>query len=133
MGPGAKPCPSLPLLTPGLTERGGSHEGLSRIRPAIRVGVMRVVDSKIIDQTDGKVCGRGEVPPFEKATRQDTQPEFDLIQPRSMGRRKMEHMRMSGVTQESPPLLPPIQSLGIEGERHTTRPRGDTHPDSSAC
>src|SRR6266699_6627218 len=121
MGPGTQPRPPLPLLAPGLTEGGGAHSRLPRIRPPIRMGVRGVVDVKIIDQTGGKVFRRAEVATFQKATRQDAQPQLDLLEPRPMFRRKMEPMFMRWVTQECPPLLPALQGLGDEGE---SAPRG---------
>ena len=77
---------------------------------------MRVVDVKIIDQTGCKVLRRTEVTTFEKTTRQDTKLQLDLIEPRPMFGRKMEHMLMRWVAQEGPPLHPSVQCLGDEGE-----------------
>jgi hypothetical protein len=82
---------------------------------------MRVVDIKRITHTGGKVFGRVTVPPCEKATRQDAQPECNLIAPRAMGRRTMAHLRVGRVTQEGPPWLSPMQRLGGAGEM---APRG---------
>jgi hypothetical protein len=45
------------------------------------MGVMRIVDVKIIDQPGGKIFRRAEVPTFQKATRQNAKPQFDLIEP----------------------------------------------------
>src|SRR6266700_705596 len=39
-GPCAKPRPTMTLLTTRTTKRCRSHQGLSRIRPPIRMGVM---------------------------------------------------------------------------------------------
>ena len=77
---------------------------------------MGVVDVKIIDKTGGKVCRRAEVPTFQKATRQDAKPQLDLIEPRPMFGRKMEHMLMRWVAQEGSSLHASEQGLGVTGE-----------------
>src|SRR5207245_3367293 len=59
---------------------------------------------------------RAEVPTFQEATCQDAQPQFDLIEPRPMFRRKMEEMLMGWIAQECSPLFPPAQGLGNAGE-----------------
>ena len=55
LGAGAKPRTTVLLLASGMTEGSGAHQGLPRIRPAIRMGVMGIIDVKIIEQTGGKV------------------------------------------------------------------------------
>src|SRR6266568_4647046 len=90
VGPGAQPRPPLPLLAPGLTEGGGAHQRVPRRRPAIRMGVMRVVDVKRIDQTGCQVLRRTAGTALKKTTRQDTQPPLDLLEPRSLLGRHME-------------------------------------------
>ena len=71
----------MALLTTCLAERCGSHQGLPRIGPTIRMGMMGVVDFKIVSQTRFKIVGRIEIPALEKATGQDAKPQFDLIEP----------------------------------------------------
>ena len=67
-GPRAKPGSPVTLLTTGLAERRGPHQGLTRIRPTIRMSLMRVVDLKIVQQTRFKVLGRADIAALEKAT-----------------------------------------------------------------
>src|SRR5215510_3630033 len=93
---------------------------------------MRVVDVKRIDPTGGKVFRRAEVSTFQKATRQDAEPQLDLMEPRPLFRRTMAHMFMRWVTQECPPLLPALQSLGDEGES-APRSHEVTHVQAPGC
>jgi hypothetical protein len=58
------------------------------------MGVMGVVDVKIIHQTGFKVLRRAKITPFQKTARQDTKPQLDLIQPGAMDGRKVQHMWM---------------------------------------
>jgi hypothetical protein len=85
------------------------------------MGVMGVIDVKIIEQPGGKVFRRTEVTTFQKATCQDAKPQLDLIEPRPMFGRKMEHMLMRWVAQEGSPLYASEQGLGGKGEM---APRG---------
>ena len=58
----------MTLLTTRLAERCGPHQGLARIRPPIWMGVMGVVDFKIIRQARGKILDRIEIAALEKPT-----------------------------------------------------------------
>src|SRR6266700_6908187 len=80
-GPCAKPGPTMTLLTTSATERCRSYQGLSRIRPAIRMGVMGVEDLKISRQARCKILGRIEIAALEKTPRQDAKPQFHLVEP----------------------------------------------------
>ena len=71
----------MPLLTTRLAERRGPHQGLTRIRPPIRMGMVGVVDFKIVIQARFKILGRIEIAAFEKPTGQDAKPQLDLIEP----------------------------------------------------
>ena len=71
----------MTLLTTRATERGRSHQGLSRIRPPIRMGVMGIVDFKIVIQARFKIVGRIEIAALEKTPCQDAKPQFDLVEP----------------------------------------------------
>ena len=72
---------------------------------------MGVVDVKIIHQTGCKVVRRTEVATFQKTTRQDAQPQLDLIEPRAMSGRKVKHMLMRWLTQEDSSFHTPAQLL----------------------
>ena len=82
---------------------------------------MGVRDSKIIEQTGGKVCRRTAVATFQKATRQDAQPQRDLMEPRPMLGRQMAHRLLCWVAQEGAALHASAQGLGVIGE---IAPRG---------
>ena len=71
----------MTLLTTRLTERRGPHQGLARRGPTIRMGVMGVVDFKIVIQARFKILGRIEIAALEKTARQDAQPQFHLVEP----------------------------------------------------
>jgi len=77
---------------------------------------MRIVDIKGIEQTGFKVVGRTEVPTFEKTTRQDAQPQRDLIEPRAVFGRTVKHRLMRRIAEEGPPLDPPAKHLGGVGD-----------------
>ena len=71
----------MTLLTTRWTERRRSHEGLTRIRPPIRMGVMGVVDLEIVRQAGFKIVGRIVIASFEKPTGQDAKPQLYLVEP----------------------------------------------------
>ena len=82
---------------------------------------MGVRDIKILEQTGGKVCRRTAVATFHKATRQDAQPQRDLMEPRPMLGRQMAHRLLCWVAQEGAALHASAQGLGVIGEM---APRG---------
>src|SRR5215217_4049481 len=79
--PRAKPRPTLTLLATSLTERCRPDQRLSRIGPAIRMGVVGVVDFQLVTQTGFKILDRIEITPFKKTTGQDAKPQLHLIEP----------------------------------------------------
>src|SRR4029434_6290694 len=91
-GRGTNPRPPLPLLAPSLTEGGSTDQRLPCVGPAIRMGVMGVVDVKLIHQTGFQVLRGAKITPFQKTARQDAKPQLDLIQPGAMDGRKVKHM-----------------------------------------
>src|SRR2546428_3449146 len=105
----------MTLLTTRLTERRGSYQELARLRPAIRMGSMGVIDLKIVTQTGAKVLGGTEVAPLQKPPRQDAQPQPHLVEQGAMFGRQVEHMLMARIAQERPPLPPAAQVLGHKG------------------
>ena len=92
------------LLTACLTERRGPYQGLARIRPTIRMGGMGIIDLKIVTQTDFKVLGRTEIASLQKPAGEDAKPQLHLVEPGAMFGRKMEHVLVSRIAQECPPL-----------------------------
>jgi hypothetical protein len=71
----------MPLLPTRLAERDGPHQELARICPPIGMGVMGVVDLKIVRQARGKILGRMAIAAFEKPTGEDAKPPFHLVEP----------------------------------------------------
>ena len=65
---------------------------------------MGVVDLKIVRQAGFKSLGRIEIAALEKTPCEDAKPQFDLVEPGAMFGRKMEHMLVSRIAQERPPL-----------------------------
>ena len=120
--PRAQPCPSLPRLTPRWTEGGGPPQGGAWRRPAVRMGVRRLVDGKIIDQPGGTIFRRAAVPTLQQATRQHAQPPCDRMEPCPRLRRTMAARLRGWVTQQGPARLPPVHGLGNQGESAPRRP-----------
>src|SRR5665213_951954 len=90
---GAKPGPSEALLASGLAEGRCPDQGLSGVGPAIRMGVVVV---QVGLQPGDEVRGRSEVASFEPATRQSAEPEFDLVEPRTVYREPWRRSRHRG-------------------------------------
>ena len=79
LGSGAKPCPTVSLLTTGLTEGRGPDQRLPRIGPAIRMCLVGIIPLQVLPQTAFEVLARNKVPSFEKPAGEDGEPEFYLI------------------------------------------------------
>jgi hypothetical protein len=110
----AKPRSTGSLLAARLAERSGADEGLSGVRPAVRVGAMGVVVVQVRSQACDEFLGRGEVAALEPATRQRAKPQFDLVEPRAVFGREVEHMLVFGVRQEGTSLLAGVQVAVVE-------------------
>ena len=93
------------------------------------MGVMSVIDLKIVIQTGFEILGGTEIAALQQPTGQDTQPQLHLVEPRAMFRRKVEHMLMVRITQEGTPLYPAAQILGNTGH---VAPLGDQPADLQA-
>src|SRR5512145_3485585 len=94
----------MTLLTTRLAERCSPHQGLPRRRPTIRMGMVGIVDFKIVRQARCKIVHCIEIAALEKTPREDAQPQCDLVEPGAMFGRKMAHMLVSQIAQERPPL-----------------------------
>lgn len=119
----------MTLLTTRLAERRGSYQGLPRIRPAIWMGLMGVVDFQIRLQTGGKILRGTEIAALEKPPAQDAKPPCDLVEPGTVFGRKMADRFGRRVAQERPPLGTSAQCLG--NAWHAT-PLGDQTADVEA-
>ena len=64
----------MPLLTTRLSERRGPYQGLARIRPTVWMGVMGVIDLKIVIQTGFEILGGTEITSLQKPPGQDAKP-----------------------------------------------------------
>src|SRR5207244_2573007 len=80
--PGAEPGPPLPLLVACLTEGRSPDQGLTRISPAVGVGVLRVVIIEVGAQAVLEFCRRSEVAALEETAREDAEPQLHLVEPR---------------------------------------------------
>ena len=69
-----EPGTPVPLLAAGLTEGCGAYQRLSRIRPAIGVGLAGIVPLQGGAQLGLKVFARTKIPPCEDTACQDTEP-----------------------------------------------------------
>src|SRR5712691_293631 len=129
LGPRAQPCPPRTLLTTRLPAWRRSHEGVTCLRPTIRMGVMGVGDLEIVIQAGVKIVGRIVIASFEKTTGQEAQPPLDVVEPCAMFGRTMEAMLMGRSTQERSPLHTAAQVLGHKGHG---APWSDQTADSEA-
>jgi hypothetical protein len=86
------------------------------------MGVLRIVDRKIVTPTGCKVLGGTEVAPCQKTPRQDAQPPLPLVEPGALLGRKVAPMLRARIAQERPPLPAAAQVLGDHGHR---TPLGD--------
>ena len=96
----AAPSPTPSLLSARLTERRGSHQRFARIRPTVRVGMIAIVVRQPRVEAFLERGGTGEVAAFQEASTQDTEEQFHLIEPRSVNRREVEHVFVTGVAEE---------------------------------
>ena len=75
---------------------------------------MGVVVVQVCDQSSDEFRGRGKVAAFEPAARQGAEPQFDLIEPRAMFGREVEHMFVVGVGQKGASLRAGAQVAAVE-------------------
>src|SRR5262245_21727771 len=80
----AEPGPALPPLPPGLAKRRLAHQGLARVRPPIRVPLLKVVVLQIPPQTLLEFLEGGEVAPPQELPGQDAEEQLHLVQPGAM-------------------------------------------------
>jgi len=111
MGVAAKPGPAVTPLATRLTEWGRTHQGLAGVRPAVRMRFAFVVLLQPALQTLSELGHRIEVSVPQQLPAQHAEEQFDLIQPRAMDRREVEHHPVAGVAQERPTLRPTLQIL----------------------
>ncbi len=116
----------MKLLTASLAERGGPHQRLSRVGPAVGVSVLAVVILQKGEQALLEI-GRGvEISTLEEPARHDAEPKFHLVQPRAMDRGKVKHMAVRRIGQKRTALRPVSSALWSKRTAHnlaTTRQR----------
>jgi len=111
---GAEPCPTATLLSACLAEGRGANERLSRIGPAVGMGAMGVVVVQVGSQAGDKLLGRGKVATFQEASRQGTEPQFNLVEPGTVLGCEMKDVLVIGIGQESTPLDAGTQLFFVE-------------------
>jgi hypothetical protein len=79
--------------------------------------MMGIVDLQIGGETRVKILGRSVIATLEKTPRQDTKPQFHLIQPRAMYGRKVKDMLMGRIAEKRAPLDAALQLLGDKRDR----------------
>src|SRR5947209_3440812 len=92
-----KPRSAEALLAACLAEGRRPNQRLSRVGPAVRMGAMGVVIGQISRQACREVCGRSEVAALQEAARQRAEPQFDLVEPRPVLGREVEHVLVFGI------------------------------------
>src|SRR5690348_11330671 len=113
--PTAYPGSPLLLLTTALGKRRPTHQRLTRVRPTIGMGMTSVVRLQKYTQPLLEIRHARKIAPPQEATRQHTEPQLHLIQPRAMLGREVEHVLVRRVAQKRPPLTARSQFPGIEG------------------
>jgi hypothetical protein len=119
----------MTLLSTRVTKRCGAHQGLSRIRPTIRMRVRGVGDLQRVRHAGCTSLGRIAIAALEKTPRHDTQPPCHLVEPCAVWGGQVEPMRRGRIAQERAPLCPSAPRLGHA--RHTA-PLGDQTADLEA-
>ena len=77
---------------------------------------MGVVIVQVCGQACDEVLGRCEVAAFQEAARQGAEPQFDLVEPRAMLGREVEHVLVVGIGQKGTPLLAGAQFFFVKGQ-----------------
>src|SRR4051794_38054157 len=90
LGACTEPGPALLPLPPGPAEGRAAHQRLARVRPAVGVRLLQVVRLQVSDQALLELRHRDEVATPQELPRQDTEPQFHLVQPRAMPRQVVE-------------------------------------------
>jgi hypothetical protein len=113
---GAKPCSTQSLLTACLAERRSADQGLPGVGPAVGMGAMSVVVVQIRGQARDEFVGRCEIAAFEEAPCQGAEPQFDLVEPRTVLGCEVEHVLVLGIGQKHAPLLTGTEIFFVEGQ-----------------
>ena len=84
-----------------------------RVGPTKRFGehIVEVVDKR--RRAGAQIFERGEAGAFEQTSRQDREPDFDLVQPRAVARCIDEANPVGRVLEECPPCLLRLQDAGV--------------------
>jgi len=114
LGISAKPRSTESLLAACLAERCGANQWLPGVGPAIRMSATSVVVVQVRGQTCDEFLGRCEVAAFQEATGQGAEPQFDLVEPRTVLGREVEDMLVIGIGQEGASLFAVAQFFLVE-------------------
>ena len=85
---------------------------MSGVGPAIWMSATSVVFVKVRGQACDEFLGRSKVAALEPATRQRAEPQFDLVEPRAVFGREVEHVLVFGVRQKGASLGAVITDSG---------------------
>ena len=77
---------------------------------------MGVVIVEVRGDAPDEFRSRGEVAAFQETTSQGAEPQFDLVEPRAVLGREMEHVLVIGIGQESTPLGAGKQVFFVKGQ-----------------
>ena len=110
----AKPGAAEALLTACLAERSGANQRLPGVSPAVGMGTMGVVIVQVRSQACDEFLGRCEVAAFQETPSQGAEPQFDLVEPRTVLGREVEDMLVIGIGQERASLLASAQVFLVE-------------------
>src|SRR3954469_19717249 len=80
------------LLLASLSERRSPHQRLARVGPAVGMSITRVVVFHIGAQPLLELRRRSEVATFQETPRQDAEPQFHLVEPRTVLGREVKHV-----------------------------------------
>src|ERR1035438_8935105 len=103
--PSAKPCSATLLIAACCLERRSTHHRFAGVGPAVRVSFLQVVFIQVFRQARYEILDRSEFATPQELARQNTKPQFHLIQPRSVPRHIMKHMAMIRIAQERSPCV----------------------------
>ena len=110
----AKPRSTESLLTACLAEGRGANQRLPGVGPAVGMSATSIVVVQIRGQACHKFLGRFEVAAFQETPSQGAEPQFDLVEPRTVLGREVEDMLVIGIGQERASLLARAQVFLVE-------------------
>lgn len=111
-----EPSTTVASLRARLAERCPAHQRLARVRPSIRLRLAFIVVRQPPTQTVGEIRRRMKVATPQHLPTQHAEEQLDLIQPRAVDRREMEHDTVTRIAQERTPLRPTLEVFFYQGK-----------------